>query len=237
MRATLSTIYGIYDVKPEQTDETILQEIESALKGGLKLLQIRDKACDKARWPLWRKVFEHTKPYHCQLIINDQVALVEFLNAQPSAMPPGLHLGQGDTPIAEARRRTPEGTIIGITCHNSIELAQTATNAGANYVAFGRFFPSKTKPGAGAAALSTLQQFSHWLTTTHAQKEQRPLIAVIGGIDQGNMTALIDTPANLFAISHGIWGDGNALANFRALEAMISARSELFFEVPVDSNA
>lgn len=200
-------LYGIYTVEAGQSLDIadMKQRISTALTAGLAWLQIRDKTKSRKLWPTWLWLAQQAQQKGVQLIINDHVDLVYFLLEQlpsaPNTQKPGLHLGQTDTSLHKARQYLGDAIIIGVTCHNSLALAAQAIDQGAHYVAFGRFFPSTTKPEAPPASYHTLQQFQ--------QAYNHPIpkypIAVIGGINQHTIAPLLATPATLFAVSAGLW--------------------------------
>lgn len=204
-------LYGIYDVKPNTSEHMIRTDLVTAIEAGLQWLQIRDKKYQKNLWPLWREINDLMASQQRQLIINDQIDLVDYLltHQQNSQLQrPGIHLGQGDMSLVSARAQLPSDTIIGITCHNSLELAEQALAQSASYVAFGRFFSSKTKPGPGYADIQTIFKCKELLAMRIQTNPQqaKAKIAVIGGISADTITPLLQTPADLFAVSHDIWG-------------------------------
>ncbi len=181
----------LYAISPEQKNTTILvKQIEAAIKGGVRLVQYRDKNLDAAlRFEQTQALRKLCKEHNALLFINDDVELAKSSNAD------GVHLGQSDMPIMEARKQLGEKAIIGITCHNSLELALMAANQGANYLSFGCFFPSQTKPNAKPAELSILKQ---------ARIFHLPIVA-IGGITLDNAALVIQAGADILAISAGIF--------------------------------
>jgi len=141
-------------------------------------------------------------------IVNDSVALAKRLKAD------GVHLGQGDGDVREAREILGKDAQIGVTCHNSRHLAMEAAEAGADYVAFGAFYPSTTKAVDHVAELDTLQK---WSLVTEV-----PCVA-IGGITPDNAKPIIDAGADFIAVSSAIWnhpeGAAEAVKQFNALLA------------------
>jgi thiamine-phosphate pyrophosphorylase len=107
----------------------------------------------------------------------------------------GVHIGQEDAPYAEARRLLPNG-IVGVTAHDSRHLAMEAAEAGADYVAFGAFFPTATKAPKSRADIELL----HWW----AQMMVVPVVA-IGGITVRNAPALVAAGADFLAVAAGVW--------------------------------
>ncbi|MDX1695909.1 MAG: thiamine phosphate synthase, partial [Ketobacteraceae bacterium] len=143
-------LWGLYAITdPTLTPPDLLAEkTEAALAGGARIIQYRDKSTDSER--RYREASELKSlclQYNATLIINDDVALTARVQAD------GVHLGLTDTGIHEARQQLGPEFIIGATCHGEITNAHRAQQDGADYVAFGRFFPSRTKPDAPLARL------------------------------------------------------------------------------------
>jgi thiamine-phosphate pyrophosphorylase len=109
----------------------------------------------------------------------------------------GVHLGQTDGSLPDARALLGHKAVVGATCHAQLELADKAKADGATYVAFGRFFNSQTKPGAPTCSLDLLSQ---------ARKRIKLPIAVIGGITLENAAPLVAHGADLLAVVHGLFG-------------------------------
>jgi thiamine-phosphate pyrophosphorylase len=123
-------------------------------------------------------------------IVNDRPDLARMLRAD------GVHIGQEDTPYDEAREIVGKNAIVGVTCHNSRDLAFAAGEAGADYVAFGAFFPTETKQPKATADLELLQWWAETMTV--------PVVA-IGGITIDNAKPLVETGADFIAVSAGVW--------------------------------
>lgn len=190
------TLRGLYAITDSQLlAGRFLSHVEAALAGGVCLLQYRDKGDDAARRLREAEaLMKLCEPYGTQLIINDDAELAARLGV-------GVHLGQTDGPLTPARALLGRHAVIGATCHASLELARQAASEGANYVAFGRFFNSVTKPGAPAASLDLLEQ---------ARAQVRLPIAVIGGITLDNAAPLVAHGADLLAVIHGLFGADSA---------------------------
>lgn len=168
-----------------------LSYVEAALDGGVTLLQYRDKSGDEAR--RLREASELLKlceRYKTRLIINDDAELAARLGV-------GVHLGQTDGSLPDARALLGHRAVVGATCHGSLELARKAKADGATYVAFGRFFTSRTKPDAPAVPLDLLNQVRASVNLP---------IAVIGGITVENAPPLVEHGADLLAVVHGLFG-------------------------------
>ena len=136
-------IAGLYAVTPDCGDTAqLLVKAEAVLAGGARLLQYRNKTASAAlRMIQGRALLELCRQYRAALVINDHIELALALDAD------GLHIGDGDAPVAASRRRLGPGKLLGVSCYGQLENARAAAAAGASYVAFGGFFPSKVKPG------------------------------------------------------------------------------------------
>lgn len=125
------------------------------------------------------------------MIVNDHVELARAVDAD------GVHVGADDAAVADARARLARGKIIGASCYDDLERAQSAVLQGADYVAFGSFFVSSVKPGAVCAPLSILR--------AARQRIAKPVVA-IGGITLDNARALIDAGADAIAVISALFG-------------------------------
>lgn len=175
----------------------LLHDVETLLKAGVRLIQYRAKAT--AQITSANKL-QHAhalaalcRLYQAKLIINDDPYLAQAAGAA------GVHLGQQDMPIREARQILGPHAMIGQTCHNSLTLAQRACDQGADYLAFGRCFPSTTKPEASPASLAIFMQ---------AAPLSLPLVA-IGGITPMNAPKVLQAGAHILAISAGFFATPN----------------------------
>jgi thiamine-phosphate pyrophosphorylase len=132
-------------------------------------------------------------------ILNDRPDLAARLGCD------GVHVGQEDTPYEEARRVVGKDRIVGVTCHNSKHLAMEAGEAGADYVAFGAFFPTKTKDPKTSCEIEVLSWWAEMMVV--------PCVA-IGGITTENAAPLVAAGADFLAVSSGVWDfrDGPAAA-------------------------
>lgn len=168
-----------------------LSYVEAALDGGVTLLQYRDKSTDESR--RLREASELLKlceRYKTRLIINDDAELAARLGV-------GVHLGQTDGSLPDARALLGHSAIVGATCHGRLDLAERAKADGASYVAFGRFFTSRTKPDAPTVPLDLIAQVRARVNLP---------IAVIGGITVENAPQLVAHGADLLAVVHGLFG-------------------------------
>ena len=147
------------------------------------------------------------RAHNTAFIINDSPGLARACGAD------GVHLGQSDMSVRDAKELLPGGAIIGATCHNSKHLAFSAGSDGADYVAFGSFFPSRTKPEAVPADLELL---TWWHETM-----QIPSVA-IGGITPDNAREVIRAGADFIAVSSGVWDWPDASGGPRAAVSLLS---------------
>ena len=189
--------------------EQLKLSAEAAFKGGCRLIQYRDKSADRQKR---RSEAQQLKQLCCDygalLIINDDIQLALDIGAD------GVHLGQGDESLQQARAQLGSDAIIGITCHNSLPFAQQAQADGADYVAFGRFFSSNTKPDAQAAPLTLLEQ---------ARAQINLPIVAIGGISRDNAQQVINHGADSIALSHGLFAADDIAAEAKHLVSLFNS--------------
>jgi thiamine-phosphate pyrophosphorylase len=179
---------GLYAITDGPRDD-LLEVCAAALQGGAAILQYRDKTLDHARrldeaWALAALCARN----HAALIINDDVELAAQVGA-------GVHLGEHDGDLAHARARLGPDAIIGVSCYDSLERARNLAAAGADYLAFGAFFASPTKPDARRATAQLLRA---------ARDLRKPLVA-IGGITPDNAREVIAAGADFVAVVSGVF--------------------------------
>jgi len=204
-------IAGLYVITDTQlmTHSNLISKVEQALKGGAQLVQFRDKTSDKAsKTKLARKLKILCENYQAWFIINDDIHLAKDVQAH------GVHIGKDDTDITLARELLGPKAIIGVSCYNDLARAIQMQNLGANYVAFGRFFTSKTKPNAPQANIETL--------TLAKQKLSIPIVA-IGGINAQNSKLLIDAGADSLAVIQGIFSHSDIQERSQAIQSQFNA--------------
>ena len=190
-------------------DDQLGPAVAAALRGGCRRIQYRDKShSPKARLQQARTLLDLCLEHGAELLINDDPQLAVRIGAH------GVHLGQGDMPPEQARRLLGPEASIGVTCHASLEMAHAAARAGASYVAFGRFFPSSTKPDAPAAPLELL--------TSARQTLAVPIVA-IGGITLDNAHSVMASGADWLAVSHSLFSAPDIEARAQAFNAQFSA--------------
>lgn len=187
----MNNLYAITDSQLLPGDK-LFSAVAAALTGGCQRVQYRDKTTDHNRRLFEaKKILALCNQYQAQLFINDDVSLAQEIGAH------GVHLGQGDSNPIAARLILGSRAIIGVTCHDSLALAQQAITDSANYIAFGRFFPSSTKPDARPAPVS--------LIGDARQQFRNTPIVVIGGITLDNGKQLLDAGADMLAVCHSLF--------------------------------
>lgn len=189
-------ISGLYAITRE-TDNTahLLTAVAAALQGGAAAVQYRDKSNDIARQhEQASELLLLCRRRGVPLIINDSLRLADLIGAD------GVHLGNNDGSVQEARIILGHDKIIGVSCYQSLPLALAAQAEGADYVAFGSFFPSSTKPGAGRAELALLRQAARVI--------HRPVVA-IGGVTLENAESLIMAGADAVAVIGALFDNDN----------------------------
>lgn len=200
----MNSLRGLYAITDPHLlpGDRLLPACADALAGGARMLQYRDKPADTAtRHQRARALRALTRDHGALLIINDDPQLAADCGAD------GVHIGQSDGGIARARALLGAGAVIGVTCHASLDLARQAQADGADYVAFGRFFPSQTKPHAPQADISVL----------HAARALALPRVAIGGVNADNAPALIDAGADILAVIHALFGAADIRAAARQL--------------------
>ncbi len=189
-----SHIIGLYAIADTQylDDARLLPVVAEAIAGGACVIQYRDKkhtAVDRARQA--SELASLCRKHGALFIINDDVELAKQVQAA------GVHLGREDASLAQARAQLGPQAIIGVSCYNELARAVLAQTEGADYVAFGSFFPSRTKPQAVRAGLELLCEAK--------QKLHIPVVA-IGGITPENGAHLLAAGADALAVIEGVFG-------------------------------
>jgi thiamine-phosphate pyrophosphorylase len=185
------TISGLYAVTPETGDSAIQQDrmlanVARVLEGGASILQYRCKSPDLTlRLSQARRLKTLCRQHGVSFIVNDDVELAAQVQAD------GVHLGREDVAISLARARLGRSTLIGASCYDDLDRALAAVNAGADYLAFGSFFPSSVKPGAVRPSLDLLRQ---------ARRCWRLPLVAIGGITRENAPQVIEAGADAVAV-------------------------------------
>lgn len=191
-----SIIKGLYAVTPDEQDtDVLLAKVEAALQGGINILQYRNKQANhKLLTQQAQAILPLCRQYNVPLIINDSVKLCLTLDAD------GIHIGAEDGNLSEVRTRLGPNKILGASCYNRFDLALTAQQAGADYVAFGACFASTTKPNAPIASLDLFKL---------AQAQLHIPTVAIGGIMLTNVLQAIDAGASAIAVINAIFNSSD----------------------------
>jgi thiamine-phosphate pyrophosphorylase len=210
MTNNLSRLHGLYVI----TDHDLFASLQSdlrkpvldAIRGGARIVQYRNKhASNDKKHAEASALLALCEEHDVTLLINDDVELAKQVGAH------GVHIGQSDMRCEEAREILGDDKIIGVTCHDKLALALAAEQAGADYVAFGRFFASQTKPSAPPATPEILQQAKQLLSI--------PVVA-IGGITAGNAQILVQYGADMLAVSHSVFAANDISASARQISGL-----------------
>ena len=189
---SLRGLYAITSATLCRAPAQLTRAVEAALAGGARAIQYRDKEADaNARRQTARALLERCRERGALFIVNDDVELALAIGAD------GVHLGATDLPLREARRRLGGLATIGVSCANVLERAVAAQDEGASYVAFGRFFPSRTKPEAPPADLALVRQ---------ARARLHIPICAIGGLTPANARPVVEAGAAMIAAVEGVFG-------------------------------
>ncbi|MBI2312840.1 MAG: thiamine phosphate synthase [Betaproteobacteria bacterium] len=205
-----SRIRGLYAITPDLGDTGVLvAKVRSALAGGARLVQYRNKSADAAsRLTQARALLAACREYGVPLIINDHLELALEVDAD------GVHLGAGDGPAAEARRLLGAEKLLGVSCYNRLDLAQQALRLGADYVAFGSFFPSDVKPDAVQATPELLRR---------AKAELAVPVVAIGGISAANGRLLVESGADALAVITAVFAADDVEAAARKIAGLFQS--------------
>jgi len=199
----------LYLVSPQDVGGPFPDRLKAALEPGIATaFQLRVKDIDEHQLarlaePLQRICADADVAF----IVNDSMALAKRLGAD------GVHLGQSDGDVRDARALLGPAAQIGKTCHDSRHLAMEAGEAGADYVAFGAFYPTTTKPSDYRPETSILT----WWSTLF----EIPCVA-IGGITPSNARPLVDAGADFLAVCQAVWGKDDAGAAVRAFAKVLA---------------
>lgn len=187
-QAAANRLKGLYAITDDQliNRQQFSQAIESALQGGAKIIQYRDKSNDQQKRFQQATILRTLcQQYQATSIINDDIELAKAVAAD------GVHLGKNDASLTRARQLLGDKAIIGVSCYNELRLALEAEKNRANYVAFGAIFSSSTKPNAVVAGLDIIA----------AAKQQLSIpVCTIGGITDKNIPQVVKQGADMAAV-------------------------------------
>ena len=197
---------GLYAVTPECADtRRLVAQVAAAVDGGAALVQYRNKALDAAQRRAQARTLAATPDVRrALLIVNDDPDLACEVDAD------GVHVGEDDGSVGEARARVGPDRIIGVSCYDDFDRARAAVDAGADYVAFGSFFASPVKPDARRARIELLGR---------ARTLGVPIVA-IGGITASNAATLLDAGADAVAVISDVFAHERLADIARAASAL-----------------
>jgi thiamine-phosphate pyrophosphorylase len=203
-------MHGLYAVTPDMPDtDTLVRLVSAAIAGGARFVQYRNKIASRAlQLEQARALKGLCDSAGASLIINDCVEVAVEVDAA------GVHLGADDSDVGQARAALGAGKLIGVSCYNRLELARAAESGGADYVAFGSFFPSRVKPGAVHAPLELLGE---------ARRDVHVPVVAIGGITIANAPPLVDAGANALAVISALFDAPDVSAAARSFSALYPA--------------
>lgn len=184
---------GLYVITDDSLtpDESIFEQVENSLKGGAKIVQLRDKKnSEDIVEQKAKKLQELCESYGALFVLNDKIDLAIKLQCG------GLHIGKSDHERFDEIRSKFDG-VIGVSCYGDIELAKKFEKAGADYVAFGSFFHSPTKPSSNIVPLDIISR---------AKKELKVPVCAIGGINTENLHEILEHTPDMVSIISDIWG-------------------------------
>ncbi len=188
----MGNLQGLYVITDGSTGDTLFHKVEQALRGGASIVQYRDKTTDTQHREQEASVLQALcREHNALFIVNDDVELAKTVQAD------GVHVGKDDAALTSAREYLGTSAIIGVSCYNRLELALQAAQQGADYIAFGSFFPSPTKPHAPRATLEVLRE---------ARQQLDVPICCIGGITLENAPALLHSGADMLAVITDVFG-------------------------------
>ena len=187
--------------------ESILTQMERVLKTGVSVIQFRDKyASDEEAESTCRALQALCNRYNALFIIDDRLALAKKIDAD------GLHVGEDDVSFEEARAVLGEDKIIGVSCYGDIKRAQKYEALGANYVAFGSFFASPTKPNSKIVPLNILEE---------AKQVLHVPICAIGGINVENIASLAGHDIAMYSVISAVYENDAIEENIAKLNKKI----------------
>jgi thiamine-phosphate pyrophosphorylase len=205
-RALLKGIYVLTDAQLTPKS-TVLKQMERILKSGVSVLQYRDKHATYDEALLTCKALQTLCDAHDALfIIDDRLDIAREINAD------GLHIGEDDVSYEEARVVLGNDAIIGVSCYGNIERALTYQALGADYVAFGSFFPSPTKPHSKVVPLDVLHT---------ARKRLYVPICAIGGINRENIATISAYDIAMYSVISAVYENDAIEANIAMLQESI----------------
>jgi thiamine-phosphate pyrophosphorylase len=198
-----AAVRGLYAVTPDMLDTAWLaRAVQAALSGGARLIQYRNKTASRElRLGQAQALAALCAQSGAIFIVNDDVEIARAVGAD------GVHVGSQDAPLATARAALGPGRLVGVSCYDRLSLARAAREGGADYIAFGSFFPSRVKPGAVRAPIELIAQ---------AKREIALPVVAIGGITPENAPDLVAQGVDAVAVISAIFDAPDIAAAARA---------------------
>jgi thiamine-phosphate pyrophosphorylase len=199
-------VRGLYAVTPDLADTPLIAaKVGAAIAGGAAVVQYRNKAASAAlRREQAERLADICRQGDALFVVNDDARLARDVSAD------GVHLGEDDGSLAAVRALVGEAMLIGVSCYNAFDRAEAAVADGADYVAFGSFYPSRVKPGARRADVALLRA---------ATALGVPVVA-IGGITAANARALVEAGAGAVAVISDVFAHDEPAEIMRAAAAI-----------------
>lgn len=190
-------ISGLYAITPDlENTEDLLDKVRQVLEGGAQLIQYRNKSANKVLLRVQAGLLlQLCREHEVPLIINDYLDLAMEIDAD------GLHVGRDDASVKKVRDQLGYNKIVGVSCYNNLDLALQAEKESADYVAFGAFFSSLTKPAAVAVSVDLVEQ---------AKKKIGVPIVGIGGIRLTNARTVIQSGCTAIAVCNDLFHSENS---------------------------
>lgn len=209
MNSKIDKLRGVYAITdPYLTpNDKVEQMVEEALKGGAQIIQLRDKeASDESLFPIAVALQKLCSDYQSVFFINDRVDLAIQVKAD------GVHVGFHDEAVNSVRLKVGNEMLIGVSCYGDIERAKNAIQQGADYVAFGAFFPSKTKPKAAVVPMEVIKEAKETLDVP---------VCIIGGINEANIDEFDTYSPDMYAMVSDIFESENIQQKVEKLKSKI----------------
>jgi len=204
----IDRLRGLYAVTPDEPDTTRLcAMVGAAIDGGATAVQYRNKAAaHELRREQARALAKLCRQRGALFIVNDDGALANEVDAD------GVHLGEDDGAIAQARSQMKEGRVVGVSCYDDLARARALARDGADYIAFGSFFPSRVKPDARRADVSLIR----------AAKSLGVPVVAIGGVTAANAPLLVDAGIDAVAVISDVFAHED-LADITRAAALVAS--------------
>jgi len=198
----VSKLKGLYVITDDNLtpDKSIYEQVEQSLKGGASIVQLRDKhSSDELVMQKAIKLQELCHSYGALFVLNDKIELAIELGCD------GLHIGKSDHERFSEIRESFKG-VIGVSCYGDVEMAKEFEKKGADYVAFGSFFTSPTKPNSNIVPLETLSKAKEALNIP---------VCAIGGINTTNIDSVMEQNPDMVSLISDIWSSEDILTRSR----------------------